>query len=238
MSSVKSKLLSVLPNQIVDPHQPEHKQIDDFIRDNVDKKASHDIDDIYKKTLVLEAQKSRRKKVRKPRPSKKKLTAREKRDLGLYRLPKKGLAFANFTEMAEMWRNYMRKLLDLEGLKKENWKAGSMEDPDWKSDCLEDPKRHALQMKICRADFHGAVLKVEKAECPSQVGREGICLMETKHTFQIISADNTLRIIPKKGSVFSITLDGLKLTFPGTSMLTRPAERATKKPKTKLPLDF
>ena len=42
----------------------------------------------FKRTLVLETQKSRRARVKKPRVSKKALTAREKRDLGLARLPK------------------------------------------------------------------------------------------------------------------------------------------------------
>ena len=148
-------------------------------------------------------------------------------------------------------------------------------------DCLEEPKYLQLQMKVCRADFHGAIIRnivvnvssrfssmngdnsaqkfsksilgyhktkkkwhgppshkcregktsvvlplkkhiffmcvfpnklcwsswinppicinltpllsVVKADCPSHVGCTGICLMETKHTLQIISLDNKLR---------------------------------------------
>ena len=94
----------------------------------------------------------RHKKTRKPRPSKKQLTAREKRNLGLYRLPKTGLQYASFTELADLWREYMRGLIGADALNKSAWKP--------EEGNLEDPKLHDLQMKICRADFHGGVLKV------------------------------------------------------------------------------
>jgi RNase P/RNase MRP subunit p29 len=38
-----------------------------------------------------------------------------------------------------------------------------------------------------------AALQVTRALCPTHVGIEGICLMETKSTLQIISKDNRLR---------------------------------------------
>jgi hypothetical protein len=38
-----------------------------------------------------------------------------------------------------------------------------------------------------------AAFQVTSALCPTHVGIEGICLMETKSTLQIISKDNRLR---------------------------------------------
>jgi len=182
----------------------------------------------FKRTLVLEAQKSKRARVKKPRISKKALTAREKRDLGLDRLPKVGLVYSKFEGLHALWTEYMANLLNIQQLKDSKWVPGNFEDPKFKG----------LQMKICRADLHGAMIKVERADCPSHVGRQGICLMETKHTFQIISTDNKLRMMPKRGSSFSVEVDGYKFSFPGSTMLARPADRATKRPKVKMPLDF
>lgn len=76
------------------------------------------------------------------------------------------------------------------------------------------------------------------ASCPQHLGLEGLVLLETKHTLQIISKDNILRMVPKQGSSFTFTLQGYLFTLPGSSIDSKPAERATKKLKNKLPLDF
>lgn len=206
------------------------QDVDQFLEQRVVKHGNQSqIQDIFKRYLILDAKKSRRKWKNKPRIGKKELTAKEKRKLGLDRLPKTGLQYTNFTDLAALWQTYMRDLLNTAGLMKSGWSVPGN---------LDDSGLHTLQMKVSRADLHGALIKVESAECPSQVGRQGICLMETRHTFQIISTDNKLRMMPKKGSVFSVEVDGFRFTFPGSSMLARPAERSTKKPKNRPPLDF
>jgi len=228
--SGKNDILKPLPSDMKEHLNSEPQLVKDFLGRQLNPKHRDEIDDDLKKVYILEAQKSRRlKKSKKPRISKKQLTSREKRQLGLYRLPKTGLLYTNFKELNELWTQYVRQLLDTPGLIESKWSP---------PENLDNAKMHELQMKICRADLHGAIIKVENAECPTHKGREGICLMETKHTLQIISADNKLRIFPKKGSVFSILVDGFKFTFPGSSMLAKPAERSTKKPKNKLPLNF
>ena len=50
--------------------------------------------------------------------------------------------------------------------------------------------------------------------------------------------DNTLRLLPKLGSSFSYCVGGYLFTLPGASIDSKPAERATKKLKNKIPLDF
>jgi len=204
------------------------EDIDEFLERRVDGRDQNTIQNIFKRHLILNSQKRRKKWKNKPRVGKHQLTAKEKRNIGLDRLPKTGLQFTNFTALSDLWLTYMRELLGTEGLVKSGWTPGN----------LEETTLQGLQMKVTRADFHGAIMKVVSADCPTQVGRQGICLMETRYIFQILSADNKLRMIPKKGSVFSIEVAGFVFTFPGSSLMARPAERSTKKPKNKPPLEF
>ena len=105
------------------------------------------------------------------------------------------------------------------------------------------------------------------ASCPSHRGVEGLVVLETKNTLQILGnnflpnillapcssaplllcflapllpagKDNTLRLLPKLGSSFSYCVGGYLFTLPGASIDSKPAERATKKLKNKIPLDF
>jgi ribonuclease P protein subunit POP4 len=104
------------------------------------------------------------------------LTAFECRKLGLQKLPRNGLVYEDFKEMNQLWIGYMKELL-----------------PN-----LNDRKStldESLQMRICRADFHGAKVKVTRSNVASQVGIEGFVVMETKNTFQIISKDNKVKTI-------------------------------------------
>ena len=75
----------------------------------------------FKKTCVLSYQKPKRTKSKPIRKSKKPLTAKEKRSLGLYRLPKKGLKYSSFEALNSMWNGYMKELLDLESLESGGW---------------------------------------------------------------------------------------------------------------------
>jgi ribonuclease P protein subunit POP4 len=183
----------------------------------------------FKKTLVLAAQapKGGRRK-QNVRKSKKQLTAKERRALGLFRLPRRGLSYPSFLPLHRLWTDYMAELLDLPGLEASGWKPG----------LTEEPRQLQLQTRLCRADLHGALLKVSQAACPSHRGVEGLVVMETKNTLQILGRDNTLRIVPKLGSSFTYTVGGYIFTLPGSSIDSKPAERATKKLKNKTPLDF
>jgi len=200
-----------------------------FFDEHVNNSDKKEAPNEFKKTLVLETQRSRRSRpAKQPRVSKKQLTARERRDLGVNRLPKIGLKYSQFKELNSLWQEYMNGLLDIPSLVASRWKP----------DDLEDPRLQQLRMKVYRADLHGAFIKVESALAASHVGVCGICLLETKHTLQIISSDNKLRMMPKKGSTFCVEVGSFKFSFPGSGLLSKPAERATKKPKCKMPLDF
>jgi len=182
----------------------------------------------FKKTLVLAAQKSKVKKTKPARKSKQYLTAKERRALGLYRLPKKGLKYSTFLPLHSLWTGYMEELLDLANLEKGGWSPN----------LNEETRQLQLQMRICRADLHGASVKVVGATCSSHIGVQGLVVMETKNTIQIISKDNKLRILPKLGSSFSFKVGEFLFTVPGACIDSKPGERATKKLKNKFPCEF
>ena len=91
------------------------------------------------------------------------------------KLPRNGLVYDDFKEMNQLWIGYMTELLPNLG----DRKSGSTDE--------------SLQMRICRADLHGAHVKVTRSNVASQVGLEGFVVMETKNTFRIIAKDNKVR---------------------------------------------
>jgi ribonuclease P protein subunit POP4 len=201
----------------------------DFFEARIPPSDKKEVNEEFKRTLVLSAQKKKPKhNTEKLRLSKKYLTSRERRDLSVHRLPKKGLKYDMFKPLHALWKDYIKELLDLEMVEGQGWVPG----------LREDPKQDNLQMKICRADLHGALIKVSLASTPSHVGMEGIIALETRHTIQIISKDNKVRIIPKKGSSFTFKVSDYVFTLPGSSIEAKPGERTTKKLKQRVPFDF
>eukprot|EP00850_Spirogloea_muscicola_P000319 SM000001S04721 [mRNA] locus=s1:1818626:1820459:- [translate_table: standard] len=63
---------------------------------------------------------------------------------------------------------------------------------------------------------------------PLLVGLSGIVVKDMQRSFHIVARDNTVRIIPKDGAVFCLSVDSLKVLLYGgqLSFLGRPAERA------------
>ena len=137
----------------------------------------------FRKTLVLSYQKPKLVKRKPVRKTKKPLTSKEKRDLGLHRLPKKGLKYSSFESLHQLWLGYMTELLDLQTLE-----AGG-----WSPNLCEETRQLQLQMRVCRADLTGALVSIASAACPSMIGVSGLVVMETKNTLQIIMKDNKLR---------------------------------------------
>jgi len=75
--------------------------------------------------------------------------------------------------MNDPWRKYIGELVNLS-----KYKFGQDEQ---------------AQIRLCRADYHGALVKVSKAPNVSLLGIEGFVVMETRNTFHVISAENVLR---------------------------------------------
>src|SRR5436305_2663593 len=87
-------------------------------------------------------------KKQKPKP----LSAREKRALCIYDIPKDQQKYALFVEMNRMWVAYIQEVLG--------------------ENCV--PVSAAAASRLVSADFHGAELEVVRSRCVSRVGLKGI----------------------------------------------------------------
>ncbi|KDE05639.1 hypothetical protein MVLG_04010 [Microbotryum lychnidis-dioicae p1A1 Lamole] len=99
----------------------------------------------------------------------------------------------------------------------------------------------ALHSKLVKAEFVGSIVAVKRAKNPSLVGIQGIVLQETQGTFKLVTAKSQIKLVPKQGSVFDITLplaakdesnpSSRKLSFDlfGDQFAYRSAERVGKK---------
>ena len=55
-------------------------------------------------------------------------------------------------------------------------------------------KNHAdVERKLLKADFHGAYITVTQAKNASLIGVGGITIMETKHTFKVITKNDQVK---------------------------------------------
>lgn len=117
-----------------------------------------------------------RKKALKPIP----LSASQRRKLGLYDVPREGQKYALFEPLHNLWLGYIREILG-----NELYTGGE-----------------AAAAKLCSADFHGAEAEVVRSGCVSRVGIKGIVIKDSKFAFEIITPKNTLKLVPKEGTVF------------------------------------
>ena len=105
-----------------------------------------------------------------------------------------------------------------------------------------------------------ALTAVERSKCPSYVGIEGILLLETQNTLQLICKDNLIRseteiirqdinfmtsvpfslspAVPKANSVFTFTVCGFQFRLYGNHMRFRSSERSARKFKDKHTIDL
>ncbi|KAG2199649.1 Rof/RNase P-like protein [Mucor mucedo] len=142
------------------------------------------------------------------------LTAREKRRLKVYDIPKEAHQYHLFQPLGELWQGYMEKLL-LQGTAN-------------------------FEQKLIKADFHGAPFTVIQSTNPSYVGTSGLVVQETLSMFKIITKDNKLKQIPKNSSIFNVHVNQIKKDFTvyGQQLVARPSERAAKKFKPKPSIDL
>jgi len=224
------KLYSELPSQIFQQRDTK-KTLKEFLAETLPQSERKEIDDEFKKTLSLtKGQKAKKvKPVKKRRPGQY-LTAKERRSLGLNRLPKRGLNFEDFHPMHDLWLDYMRKVVG-NSAKRPQVKETSPSTVHTLGD-------EQLQMRVSRADLHGAFVKVVKAPNPKLIGMEGYIVMETRNTFQLVTKRSKRKIVPKSGTYFTFCVDEILFTVDGSTMCMKPSERAVKKWKNKPPLEL
>ncbi|KAI9276355.1 Rof/RNase P-like protein [Sporodiniella umbellata] len=164
-------------------------------------------------TFVKETEKKKMARLLK-RKKDRKLTAKEKRKLKVYDIPKNAQRYELFEPLSELWQGYMQSLLD---------------------------KGEAnFEQKLIKADFHGAPFTVVQSTNPSYVGVSGIMVQETLSMFKIITRTNQLKQIPKNTSIFDLYVQPLNksLTIYGQQFVSRPSDRAAKKFKPKPSIDL
>ncbi|CAK1541395.1 unnamed protein product [Leptosia nina] len=195
----------------VDTQSDPSQSIIQFLEANIPKSDIPNIRNELKKDLLLGKTKSRVKKQKKRKP--KLFTRKEKRNLGFYNIPRESVKYKDVEPMHLYWVEYINQILELD-----------------KPIPNETSKRwEQFTQSLYKADFHGSMLHVVRSKCPSYIDKKGICIMDTKNTFKIVSPNNIITTIPKKESVFSLCVKNVKITLFGKHLNIRPAERSHKK---------
>ncbi|KAJ3022815.1 RNase P/RNase MRP complex subunit [Thoreauomyces humboldtii] len=142
------------------------------------------------------------------------MSSKERREIGVWDVPKESCKFAAFEPLHKLWKGYMGELLD------------SMS------------PSHDVLRKLLKADYHGAHFTVVKAKCPSFIGLSGIVIKETELMFYLVTRKNQMKMIIKKNAVFTFETNGQLFTLFGNQFQTRAGERVAKKYKDKATVDL
>ncbi|KAI7252708.1 RNase P/MRP, p29 subunit [Hortaea werneckii] len=124
----------------------------------------------------------------KPHPSSTKpkpLSAKQKRRLSLYDIPAPQRKYAIYAPLHRMWCAYIREILGLGREGKRTFVDANSAGPI-----------------LVSADYHGALLEVTRSRCLSRVGVKGIVVKDTKFTFEVVTARDEVKVLPKEHSVF------------------------------------
>ncbi|KAJ1920905.1 RNase P/RNase MRP complex subunit [Tieghemiomyces parasiticus] len=141
------------------------------------------------------------------------LNSRQKRQLGVYDIPKDSQKYHLFEPLHKLWTGYM-------------------------NDVAKNISANLLVEKLLKADYHGCILTVVKSKCPSLVGATGIVVQETKGVFKLINRNDQLKSIPKVGTVFAFTFNNREYQLFGSQLSFASSERAVKKFKPKPTVDL
>jgi ribonuclease P protein subunit POP4 len=175
---------------------------------------------------------------RKPRP----LSAKEKRDLGVFELKKEEVRYEIYEGLHRMWVGYMLEVL------------GYMRDGQAVQNFGKAVTPQGHGPLLASADFHGAKLEVVRCSDAGRVGTLGIVVRDTKFTFVLVTPKDEVRVVPKKNTVFRYEIplaevggggeqhgeegdrQGRSLVFElhGNQFEFRPADRANRKFKWKV----
>ncbi|KAH3764194.1 ribonuclease P protein subunit p29 [Pelomyxa schiedti] len=148
------------------------------------------------------------------------LSAKKLRKCGVFDVPPECRVYSMYIPLHELWCQYIKDLIGIL--------------PD-----KPNPNSPLLLQHVVKADYHGALMKVIKSTSPCNVGIEGICIQETTNTFRLVTALNTLKVVPKQGNHFTLRLPGhFTVTLFGSQLCVRSSERSSKKWKAKSASDF
>ena len=128
-----------------------------------------------------------RRKSSKPRP----LSAKQKRVLGVYELPKEQRKYEIFVPLWRMWCAYVREVLFGVRPKKAGEDGGEGNVSVAPAPAFVTPA--GAGPLLASADFHGAELTVVRSRCVGRVGTRGIVVRDTKFTYDLITEKNELK---------------------------------------------
>ena len=130
-----------------------------------------------------------RRKSNKPKP----LSAKQKRSLGIYEIPKEQMKYEIYEPMNRMWLSYIREVLGISG-EKSRVQAGAQR--------VLFLTPAAAGPMLASADFHGAEVEVVRSKCVGRVGLRGIVVKDQKFSFEIVTKGNRIKRIPKEHTIF------------------------------------
>ncbi|MCJ1362625.1 hypothetical protein MMC16_001730 [Acarospora aff. strigata] len=151
---------------------------------------------------------------RKPRP----LSAREKRVLGVYEIPRntgKGKGergrreYEVYEGLHRLWVRYMWEVLGLKAYRGEGGEGGENREGKGKGKGEAGGGKNGGYVTasgagslLASADFHGAEVQVVRSRCVGRVGVRGIVVRETKFTFVVVTRGDGVKTIPKEHTIF------------------------------------
>lgn len=200
-----------------DQRSDKGSEVQSFLAKYIPKSDQKDTPDELKKTISFRKQKYKKGRPEVRRKKGQYLTCNEKKALGLAKLPRHAVKYANFHSIHQLWIDYITNLVNFD---------------------IANKADDGFKMKLCRADYHGSLVKVVKASTPSMIGIEGFVVVETRNTLQIVTKADKLVIIPKMGTIFAFRVKSHVVNLNGSSMIMKPSERAVKKWKSKGPFEF
>lgn len=164
---------------------------------------------LKERALLLDKAQMDRLNRKKKKRSKKLVSSKLTKSLGLHTIPKEGQKYEYFVPLNQLWRGYIKSAL----------KGGG--------------NNFALRAdeRLLKIDYHGAEFKVVNAKCSSFISLKGIVAKETKNTFILITMCDELKCVPKKSTIFMCEIEGYRVMINGDAVLGRPAMRSNKKIK-------
>lgn len=189
-----------------------------FLKRSIQQPSKHDLKSMLThKAVILGYNKTKKERPKGSSRRAKGLNARQKREMKLFDIKPEQQRYELFLPLHQLWRSY---IIDL---------CGGL---------TPASSPQSVQLKLLRADFHGAIISVVRSKCPSYVGTTGILVQELRHVFKIITKEDKLKVIPKRNSVFEVEINGFVSHIYGNKFEQRASERSSKKYKVKGTMDL
>lgn len=112
----------------------------------------------------------------------------------------KGRVYEDHVPLHECWRAYMSGVLSTE---------------------MEKQRGGSMAQRLMMVDLHGAILTVGESKVGSDVGLSGLVIRESRSAFHLLTLQNKVKIVPKKGHVFSFDIDGRCVRLHGNGLIDR-----------------